>query len=330
MSVRSIRLISSVLFFLLLMLAGCNPDVFIEKLEASGTEFAFPMTGGEAEVELTHGEWMIERITINRVDAEGWIMPEYGKEEYGSLYLKHNGKLRYESEFHEFEVVRDRNDHLVLNLGQSLDVSSRLIELYLVNDYEEILIKVVMEGCNGYVFDRIEYSDVTYHSAGQYDEAWTLNFNNDSDETVIQEFDVFNKDASRKIDFPASSVTSDVIPRPHWYLELIRYLDGNSFKIPLPSPFLKDGKLNFNGFSTTFLYGEQSIGTDFTDEKVQVEVQPGTSRLRVFWEYEEYGADYTVWLKHEGGGIPLSFNGTMHSKAYTGRWIHLYGQNQGE
>lgn len=327
---RTIRLIPLVLFFPLLLLAGCNPDVFMEKLEASCTEFSFPMTGGQAEVELTHGDWMLERIAVDRVDAEGWVTHEDGKEEYCSLYLKGKGKARYESEFHGFEIVRDSGDRLLMTFGQSMDPDSRLIELYLVNDYEEVFIKVIMDGCSGYVFDRIEYSDVTYHTTGQYDEAWALDISNDSDDVVMQKFDIFNKDAARKIDLPAGSVTSDVIPRPHWYAELIRYLDGNSFEIPAPSPFLHDGKLTFNGFSVPFRYGEQSFDTDFPDEKVQIEVQPGTSRLRVFWEYEEYGVDYTVWLKHEGGGRPLSFSGVMHSKTYTGGWVHLYGPDLGE
>lgn len=327
---KSIRPSILILLASLFLLQGCNPGVFIERLEASQSEFVFPMTGGKAEISLTHGDWIMERVAVDRVDAEGWIIDENGKEQYASLYLKGVGAVRVSSEWQDFEVIRDRSDHLILDFGQSVDPDDRLVELYIENEYEELLVSVQIEGCSGYSFDRIEYSDIKYYAANQYDEAWTLNLSNHTDEVLVQEFDVFNVDVFRMIDIPATAVTSDVLPHPHWYVELMRYLDGNSFEIPAPSPFLHDGKLTFNGFSVPFRYGEQSFDTDFPDEKVQIEVQPGTSRLRVFWEYEEYGVDYTVWLKHEGGGRPLSFSGVMHSKTYTGGWVHLYGPDLGE
>lgn len=324
--VHSFRFLPILFVFPLLVLAGCNPDVFIEQLEASRTDFTFPMTGGEAEVRLTHGDWMLERVSIDKVDAQGWITHEGGKDEYGALYLKDRGKVRYSSEFHDFEIVRDTDDHMLMNFGQSVDVSSRLIELYLVNDFEEVVITVAIEGCCGYSFDRIEYSDVTYNHTGQYDEAWALNLSNDSDAVLVQEFDVFNDDAHWTVDIPAGAVSSEDIPHPQWYAELVRYLDGEAFAVPLPSPYLENGVPVPGDVEIPFSYGEHNVDTVLPDDKVRVELPPGKSLLRVFWEYEEYGVEYTVWLKHENGGKPLSFSGTMHSKTYTGRWVHLFGQ----
>lgn len=327
---KPIRPSTLILLASLFILQGCNPGVFIERLEASQSDFIFPMTGGKAEISLTHGDWIMERVAVDRVDAEGWIIDENGNEQYASLYLKDVGTLRVSSEWQEFEVIRDRPDHLVLDFGQSVDPDSRLVELYIENDYEELLVSVQIEGCSGYSFDRIEYSDIKYHNVNQYDEAWALNLSNPADEVLVQEFDVFNADVFRMIDIPATAVTSEDLPHPHWQMELVRYMGGETFDMPLPSPFLKNGELVFGDMTLPFIYGEHQVETYMPDEKVCVGLQPGESRLRVFWEYEEYGVDYTVWLKHEGDGKPLSFSGTMHSKTYTGKWVHLYGQNSVE
>lgn len=317
--------LSILLLLPMLLLGGCNPDVFIKPLEASQAEFEFPMTGGTAEVRLSHGDWILERVAVERVDVEGWVRPAEGKAEYVSLYLKGLGTATYQSQFHSFEIIRDKSDRITVNLDQSVDPDARLIELYLVNDYEIQVISIEIGGCCGYELDRVEYSEVTHHTAERYEKAWSDTVTNEAGNYLHKEWDVFNENAVRTVDFPANSVTSEDIPRPHWHAELVRYLDGNTFEMPLPSPYLDDGGIVLGGFSAPFVYGESDIRIDLPDEKVGIITEEaGTAILTVFWAYEEYSVNYTVWLKHEGGGKPLSFNGRMSSKAYTGKWDWAY------
>lgn len=324
-SVKSCRFISVIVLSSLFLLWGCNPDVFIDRLEASQSEFTFPMLGGTADICMSHGDWRIDRVSVDRVDVEGWVTDENGNETYSDISLDGLGSAVFHSESHEFVIVRDEPDHLMVDLGQSVDVGPRLIELHLVNDFESLVISITIDGCSGYTFDRIEYSDVNYHIVNQYDEAWSLNVENATGDVLVQEWAVFNDDACRSVNIPASAVQSDNMPHPHWYAELLRYMDDEAFDIPVPSPYLKDGEIVMRGMEIPFVYGVQHRQDDFPDDKIRVELEPGPNKLRVFWEYEEYSVDYTVWLKNETGGKPLSFTGTLFSKAYTGRWTYLCG-----
>ena len=102
---KPIRPSTLILLASLFILQGCNPGVFIERLEASQSEFVFPMTGGKAEISLTHGDWIMERVAVERVDAEGWIIDENGKEK-ALIEKKLNENKLY------FYTKGDANEHL--------------------------------------------------------------------------------------------------------------------------------------------------------------------------------------------------------------------------
>mgnify|MGYP003462408475 CR=1 FL=1 len=76
---RLVRVISFIVTLLVLS-AGCNDDVFIERLEASQTEFKVPSLGGKFEIMFSHGDWNVERIAVDRVDVDGAIHEENGEE----------------------------------------------------------------------------------------------------------------------------------------------------------------------------------------------------------------------------------------------------------
>ena len=47
---------------LLVTLAGCNDVVFLEPLEAPATEYALPHYGGGIEIDLSHGDYVLENL----------------------------------------------------------------------------------------------------------------------------------------------------------------------------------------------------------------------------------------------------------------------------
>lgn len=306
----------------LLALWGCNDDVFIEKLEASQTEFRLPMLGGVAEVNLSHGDWILDRVAVNHIDVDGQMIEEdYGIERSGALYLKGKGRAIHSNDHFSLSISRPLDDFLYIYLSQSVATREMLVQLFLVNDYEEVEISLILEPCGGYRFDRIEYGDVYGVSGdGAVDEAWKVILTNEGDSNIYQEWNVFNDDASRTVRFPASTIASEDIPDAMWHEELMKYVD-EPFDVPLPEPFLLGGELVFNGLTAPFVTKDIRIPAELPDDKVAFSFGPGTSVLTLYWGYVEYWVDYTVWLVHDDGGKPLSFTGSMYSKAYDGAWV---------
>ena len=99
---RLIRVISFIVTLLILS-AGCNDDVFIEKLVVSQTDFLVPSLGGEIELVMNHPDWMIGRVAVNHVDCEGVVVDEKGKEHYSSLIY---AELHVEQKICHFAAIR--------------------------------------------------------------------------------------------------------------------------------------------------------------------------------------------------------------------------------
>lgn len=310
----------------LMLSAGCNPDVFVERLEASQAEYALTMLGGRVEVEMNHGDWMLERVSVNRVDVYGKVTEGGTVKENAPFCLKDYGRAEYSSSYIDFTLERNDDRHIMLDVGNSLSVKETVISLHLADGYEDVEISVYVAPCGGYVFDRIEYGDITYISSeDMVEEGWRFTFDNVSDGPVVRKFPVFGENAVRTVVFPAYTIGSDDIPHAEWYDELMGYV-GVPFEVPIPDAFLEDGNLVFSGQTVTFGVRDITLPLELPDAEVDAVFQPGRSTLVVYWGYEEYAVDYTVWLRHNGGGRPLSFSGTFTSKAYTGEWVKIYGK----
>lgn len=311
----------------MILLSGCNPDVFVERLELSQHEFDLPMTGGSVDVSATHGDWTLERIAVNRVDVYGTVFDEGGEHKSSSLCLKGLGRAIYEGEYIDFELERDALDHISMTVSQSVDTKPRLIELFLVNDYRTHVVTVNVSPCGGYRFDRIEYGEPRDILVDCIEESWSLVLNNDSDAPIEQEFPVFDSEVVREINFPAYTIKSETIPEPQWFDELMKYLEG-PFDVKLPDACLSDGRLTFiNDDTLTYSFGSSFISGEMPDDVVKVAVEQGSYTLKVFWYYDTYTVDYRIWLRSEEGGKPLSFSGEMISKVYTGKWERLLLKN---
>ncbi len=281
------------------------------------------MTGGEAEIELSNGDWMVERISVNGIDVSGWVYDESGRETYRPAYLKGLGMIRCDDPYMDITVERPESRMLKLKIGQSVATAERKVEIWLSTDYQQVPIVATMDACGGYEFERIEYGDITYTSGNNMVElGWALTIVNSSENGGTQKFDVFNEDAVRKVRFPAFRIESEDIPHAQWYEELMMYLDG-PFEVPIPDAALADGKLQFSGLALPFNVKENALPLELPDETFETSFGPGVSRLEVYWGYDEYSVEYTVWLRHPDGGKPLSFSGIFNSKTYNGEWAEI-------
>lgn len=216
---------------MMLGLSSCNPGIFIERLEASETEYALPFTGGSAEIALSHGSWEIDRVAVNNIDVEM------------------TGDGVYESRFMSFCLSRPSDMKLRLALERSTDPDPVLIDIHISNDFQSLCIPVRIEACRGYSFDRIEYGIVTERKEG-FEEACNGRF-------------------GRRICFPAASVSSEDMPEAMWMEELLKYL-GGTFDVPIPVPFPEEGTVPACEGHTEFSYRETFISMEYPSENVNL------------------------------------------------------------
>ena len=286
--------------------ASCNPSVFIEPLvvESSGTEFDVPFTGGSVLVNVSHGDWEVQNVTIDHVDA-WWISED---------------SMRHESNFMSFEITRPQASCLVFTLDESVNSDSSLIQIFIGNDYESEVVSINIGACGGYSFDRVEYGvPVVLSDDDAYELVWSRTVNNGSGQHMDWECSVFDENFCRTIWFPASTVLSDDMPYVMWYDTLMKFV-VESFDVPVPAPFLSDGYLSLSGEKIEFSYDKVVQPIEFMQSNVAVTLAPGDNVVRMYWGYQEYEVPYTMWFKHSGNGRDHCFTGMFTSKAYNGKW----------
>ena len=285
--------------------ASCNPDVFIEPLEIefSGTEFDLPFYGGSVVIDVSHGDWEVQNVTVNHIDAF-WVDEE---------------SMRHVDNFISFEITRPLPSRLVLTLDESVDSDPSLIQIFIGNGYESEVVSINVGACTGYSFDRIEYGEPVVLASDGFEQVWSESVDNGSDQPVTWECTVFDDGFCRTLWFPASAVTTDDMPYVMWYETLMKYV-GEPFDVPVPDPMLLDGTLTYSGEKVEFTYDKVVLPLDFSQATASVILAPGRNSVRMFWGYEEYEVPYTIWFKHSGEGRDLCFHGKFTSKAYNGKW----------
>lgn len=319
---RLIRVISFIVTLLILS-AGCNDDVFIERLEASQTEFKVPSLGGKFEIMFSHGDWNVERIAVNRVDVDGAIHEENGEEVYGPLRLNGYGYADFNGSFTSFSISRTKDDAVVMTFGPSLTPTEVMIDLHISNGFENVVISFVQEPCSGYRFDRIEYGRVTEAFYDLYDGGWEEEFYNETPAVETKEIKIFNENSVRTISFVAGPIKSDDVPTALWFDFLDQYV-VEQFEVPVPDPYLDvyDSKITFGGESAIYGKDDVYLPLDYSGKSFSYTFGPWEKvKIKVQWGYWIYYVDYTIWLAHDAGGRPISLRGTMSSKTYNGTWV---------
>ena len=223
------------------LLVSCNPGVFIEPLDVARAEYDVPFYGGAVEIDVTHGDWELERVAYNYIDL-GFVEDA-------------DGVLWHEDNFIRLHIARPQPSKLLLTIDDSVNPEAGLIEIFIKNDYEAEVVTVNVSPCGGYAFSHIEYGDVQMLTPSDaYEEGWRKSVKNSTSSPLSQTFDVFEGGVSRTVFFPAATVVSADMPYAAWYDTLMQYLDGESFEVPVPDALPVDGSLTFSGEEVEFGY----------------------------------------------------------------------------
>lgn len=287
-----------------LVAASCNSGVFIEPMEFAETEFDLPFTGGIVEVNASHGDWDIQNVTVDHIDA-WWVSED---------------RMRYESNFMSFEIIRPQPTNLILTLDESVNTNPTLIQIFTGNEYESDVISIKVGACHGYSFDRIEYgAPVVVSPENAFEQVWSKTVENNTAQFMKWECFVFDERFCRTIWFPADAVLSEDMPYVMWYETLMKFV-GEPFDVPVPDALLSGGKLTFSGKAVEFGYSAVTMPMAFEKLTASENIALGSNVVKMFWGYVEYEVPYTIWFRHSGEGRNLCFKGKFMSKAYDGRW----------
>ena len=290
-----------------LLLMSCNPGVFIEPLDVARAKYDVPFYGGTVEVDVTHGDWELDRVAYNYIDL-GFIEDA-------------DGVLWHEDNFIRLHITRPQPSKLLLTIDDSVNPEDGLIEIFIKNDYEAEVVTVNVSPCCGYIFSHIEYGDVQMlTSSDAYEEGWRKTVTNSTSSPLNQTFDVFEEGALRTVFFPAATVVSADMPYAGWYDTLMQYLDGEYFEVPVPDALPVDGSLTFSGEEVEFGYSAMEIPMPELDEQATLTLAPGVNEVKMMWGYVEYKVPYVLTFSHSGGGRDLTLRGEFTSKAYNGKW----------
>jgi hypothetical protein len=290
-----------------LVAVSCNPDVFIKPLDVSEAEFDVPFYGGSVEVQVSHGDWELERVSYNYIDL-GFVEDA-------------DGVLWHEDNFIRLHVSRQQPSKLWVTVDDSVNPEAALIHIYIRNDYESEVVTVNVGACSGYSFSRIEYGDVQMVSSEDaYEEGWRKSVSVSSAQS--QSFDVFGGGASRTVFFPAATVVSEDMPYAAWYDTLMQYVDGGAFDVPVPDALPGSGGLVFSGEEVEFGYTpvQMAMPELGLGETAAVNLAPGVNEVRMMWGYVEYRVPYVITFAHSGEGRDLTLRGEFTSKAHNGKW----------
>ena len=290
-----------------LLLVSCNPGVFIEPLDVARAEYDVPFYGGAVEVDVTHGDWELERVAYNYIDL-GFVEDA-------------DGVLWHEDNFIRLHISRPQPSKLWVTIDDSVNPEAGLIEIFIKNDYESEVVTINVSPCGGYAFSHIEYGDVQMlTSSDAYEEGWRKSVKNSTSSPLNQTFDVFEGGVSRTVFFPAATVVSEDMPYAAWYDTLMQYLDGESFEVPVPDAMPVGGSLIFSGEEVEFGYSAMEIPMPELDAQATLTLAPGVNEVRMMWGYVEYKVPYVLTFSHSGGGRDLTLHGEFTSKAYNGKW----------
>lgn len=289
-----------------LVAVSCNPDVFIKPLDVSKSEFDVPFYGGSVEVQVSHGDWELERVAYNHIDI-GFI--EDG-----------DGVMWYENNFIRLHLSRPQPSRLLLTIDDSVNTDPSLVEIFISNGYESEVISIKVGACSGYSFDRVEYGEpVVVSPEDAYELVWSKTVNNSSAMPMNWESQVFDDRFCRTLWFPASTVMSGDMPYVMWYETLMKFV-GEPFDVPVPDSFLSGGALSFSDGNVEFSYDKIVQPVVFSQSNASVSLAPGSNTVKMYWGYVEYEVPYTMWFTHSGEGRDLYFCGKFTSKAFNGKW----------
>ena len=293
---------------MLISLAGCNGDVFIDDYMSKGDdEITISETNNSKEINFKSDNWGLigivcetsDQYTINayNIDGELTYLP-FEEKELGTVHLK--------NDYMDVQVEKKGGNKLKVILNENL-----------INENVRMLIEVG----NSFKYEKIEVQL-----------APTQKYQIDS---VVYDFDKFETDVSRLekmqniiIENNASSpLTFSVFPYNKSSHEILFYnsttvwreeLFTNLLGIPLPEitiPDIADGKPVLRDTKIAFGIQEQHLAVDL-DKEFSVDVTiDGFDKIKVvvFNVMRSYSVPYKIYISNPRTGKKITSSGKLYS-----------------
>lgn len=293
---------------MLISLAGCNGDVFIDDYMSKGDdEITISETNNSKEINFKSDNWGLigivcetsDQYTINayNIDGELTYLP-FKEKELGTVHLK--------NDYMDVQVEKKGGNKLKVILNENL-----------INENVRMLIEVG----NSFKYEKIEVQL-----------APTQKYQIDS---VVYDFDKFETDVSRLekmqniiIENNASSpLTFSVFPYNKSSHEILFYnsttvwreeLFTNLLGIPLPEitiPDVADGKPVLRDTKIAFGIQEQHLAVDL-DKEFSVDVTiDGFDKIKVvvFNVMRSYSVPYKIYISNPRTGKKITSSGKLYS-----------------
>lgn len=294
------------------LLIGCNQDIFVDRLEISASRLHLDSDGDSAVVRISSSDWIVSQIQTDiknpgalfckKYDAAGNLINDSEPLEY--LDLKADQKLIFEDEYVNFTIQRLQHNQLKIITGENLRNHDFEFQIMVSDLYGTTGVTVMQQACSGYHFDTIIYtlrpqSYTTYFSEKPY-----LTVHNNTDHKMQYPVSVFSEENQT---FYFSSDNR----------KIFSYLEDTDRHIVYPH-MTNTSELEISGNTALFSSNKQDKPLPFDDVIKTVYIPVGSRKICRLIEYEEYEADFTLYVKNEKRRKCL--RGVFHCKMPTGAY----------
>ena len=304
---------------IIVMLQGCNQDVFVKELEASPGTMSIGYEGGTLKTRFNSGEWKIANALINGTFAEAttWIgnRPFTGFPSPGDTF---SGFLSPGDKVDSIKIQRDGETactiyrhgsrNLEIKVEENVPTTPRTITLHVADDIFSKSITISQSAGHGWTLDGIVWADTPEYMSTVLESNGNRTVVNNGSEDVILHIKVFDG-CSREVTFKEDGKEGSTVSGRSDIL-------GN---IEIPDGMMKDNALSFSGTSIPYGNLTQNLDIPLPDTEAAVHFQPGRHTCEIILEYEIYHVRFNARFRTATGRI-MEKKGLFISKTPTGTW----------
>lgn len=297
---------------IIVMLQGCNPDVFVKELEASPGTMSIGYEGGTLKTRFNSGEWKIANALINGTFAEAttWIegdRPSSGFPKPGdkvdSIKIHRQGETIC-------TIYRRGSRNLEIKVEENVPTTPRTITLHVADDIFSKSITISQSAGHGWTLDGIVWADtLTYTSDILEPKGGEMTVVNHGNEDIVMNFKIFDG-CTREVTFKEDG-TDD------YSFSVRSDITGNA---EIPDGMLADGSLSFSGTNIPYGNMTRNIEIPLPDTEAAVHFPPGQHTCKIILEYEVYKVRFIAHLRTASGRI-MERKGMFSSKTPTGWYM---------
>lgn len=294
---------------IIVMLQGCNPDVFVKELEASPGTMDIGYEGGTLKTRFNSGDWKIANALINGTfaDATTWIgdrpftgFPKLG-DEVDSIKIQRDGETAC-------TIYRHGSRNLEIKVEENVPTIPRTITLHVSNDIFSKSIAISQSAGHGWTPDGIIWADKPEYMSTVLESIGNRTVINNGSEDIVMNIKVFDG-CSREVTFKEDGKEGSTVSGRSDIL-------GN---IEIPDGMMKDNALSFSGTSIPYGNLTQNLDIPLPDTEAAVHFQPGRHTCEIILEYEIYHVRFNARFRTATGRI-MEKKGLFISKTPTGTW----------